>query len=406
MIQVLTYSGNEQAFLGEKVVVSSLHEPLSLDEFEINVICLKDERIWRNKGDSRTGINSTNNLISLSHMLKNCKKTQNVILLPQNVTYKFSNWGIQQHEEYHKSCELKDMLYEMNYYILDKLYEPIKGISMLYENTKTKVGEKEIAAAFYFYDGIDEALTFSAGSSKVTTAKKGEVWLSTLNLKNYQEMISFLKMIGLIKDKQDIPEWMEEVKMFDDNKQWKVIEENNQTIKIANDNISKAMEVINENNKYKSILYTNGDELVDVVFKILEKMLGCNLSEFVDEKGPDFVFELAEKVFIGEIKGVNHNVKNENISQLDYHCQCYLDDHEDVKAENIVPLLIINHQRNKPLAGREPVKETQESLAKKYGSLIVETITLLKLFEKYLNEEKTREECIDILKSNTGLLTV
>ena len=83
-----------------------------------------------------------------------------------------------------------------------------------------------------------------------------------------------------------------------------------------------------------------------------------------------------------------------------------MDKHEDVTAEDIVALLIMNHQRKKSILDREPVKETQIALAKKYGILIIDTMTLLRLFEKYLNNEKTREECLDILKNNIGLLTM
>ena len=66
----------------------------------------------------------------------------------------------------------------------------------------------------------------------------------------------------------------------------------------------------------KSVLYTNGDELVQVVFEILEELLGCDLSQFVDLKKEDFLFTIEDTTFIGEIKGVNSNVKNPNITQL------------------------------------------------------------------------------------------
>ena len=98
------------------------------------------------------------------------------------------------------------------------------------------------------------------------------------------------------------------------------------------------------------------------------------------------------------------NVKKLNVSQLDVHVQEYLDDNEE--SENIVALLIINHQRNKPISEREKVNEEVIKLAKRNGSLIVETMTILRLFEKYLLKEKTREECIDILVNHTGLLEI
>ena len=217
--------------------------------------------------------------------------------------------------------------------------------------------------------------------------------------------MSFLTEIGLIKEESEAPEWMEGLNMFDDSNQLKIIQENNMVIEMANENISNAMEVINQNKRYKSVLYTSGDELVEIIFEILEKMLGCSLSGFIDKKKEDFNFKIGDKVFIGEIKGVTPNVKKLNVSQLDVHVQEYLDDNEE-ESENIVALLIINHQRNKPIGEREKVNEEVIKLAKRNGSLIVETMTILRLFEKYLLKEKTREECIDILVNHTGLLEI
>lgn len=156
----------------------------------------------------------------------------------------------------------------------------------------------------------------------------------------------------------------------------------------------------------KSILYTNGDELVDVVFDILEEMIGCDLSEFVDEKKEDFLFTVNNYVFIGEIKGVNHNVKNENISQLELHYQGYIDEHEGVNVNTIKALLIINHQRKKDLKEREKIKDTQVKLAERNGSLIIETYTLLRLLEKYRKKLITRDTIIEMLMNNTGYLDI
>jgi hypothetical protein len=70
----------------------------------------------------------------------------------------------------------------------------------------------------------------------------------------------------------------------------------------------------------------------------------------------------------------------------------------------VCAILIINHQRNKPLENREPINENQINLSKRNGSLIIETITLLELFEKFKFGEITSEECIEMLSQNTGLL--
>ena len=111
--------------------------------------------------------------------------------------------------------------------------------------------------------------------------------------------------------------------------------------------------------------------------------------------------------FVGEIKGLSSAVKNENVSQLEVHIQRYFDKiQEEEKEENVKGLLIINHQRNKPLKERQKVHQNQIDLATKYGVLIIETSTLLKIYEKYRLGEFTKEECKKIFEDNIGLLEI
>lgn len=289
--------------------------------------------------------------------------------------------------------------------ILSVIFPVAESLKIVYENTITRIEKYGISSAFYFNRCGVPVLTKSEKSNKETTIKVDNLILSTLDFSDFEEIISFLRYIGLLKEKTKSPEWMEEVKMFDDNSQLNIIKENNDMIKTAHENISKAMEVIDKNNRYKSILYTTGDELVEVVFEILQEMLGCDLSEFTDKKKEDFKFTLGDKVFIGEIKGVTPNVKKANVSQLDVHVQEYMDENDE-QAENIIALLIINHQRGKAISERERVHEEVIKLAERNGSLIVDTMVLLKLFEQYTLKEKSREECIELLENNTGLLEI
>lgn len=403
MIQILTYSGKGNDYKGDDIVLNSIHDARSLDEFDINVIILTDKYMWKNKEYERNSIDSILDLQSLSEMIRKSSKTKNVILLPQNIVF---SYGYDTYSNKHlKNCELKNMLNQAREYILFRLYAGFGKVFLCYENTSTKVGNEYVDAAFYFEDANDILLT-SDKSNKITAINCDGVILSTLDLKDYWQVIGFLKEINLLHKEQEAPEWMEEIKMFDDTHQLMIIEENNQAIKVANDNIANAMEKINKNKEYKSILYTTGEELVKVVFEILENMLGCNLSQFVDKKKEDFLFEKNGLVFIGEIKGVNHNVKSENISQLDVHYQGYLEENEDKDQDSVKAILIMNHQKNKALNIREPVHEKQVSLAKRNGSLIIESVTLLKLFEKYLAGSISQEGCLELLKTNTGLLEI
>ena len=55
---------------------------------------------------------------------------------------------------------------------------------------------------------------------------------------------------------------------------------------------------------------------------------------------------------------------------------------------------------------RQEIHEHQKDLATKYGSLIIETQTLLKIYEKYKLGKMTKEECKKLFEENIGLLEI
>ena len=160
---------------------------------------------------------------------------------------------------------------------------------------------------------------------------------------------------------------------------------------------------MNLNEYYKSILFSTGDCLVSVVFEILEKILVCDLSTFKDVKKEDFLIRKDEITFIG----INTNVKNENVSQLEVHYQRYIDQLlNDGKTETVKALLIINPLRTKPISERKHVHGDQVQLAEHYGSLIITTDQLLMTFEKFLFGELKSEQIIERFKNETGLFSL
>ena len=171
-------------------------------------------------------------------------------------------------------------------------------------------------------------------------------------------------------------------------------------IKKEEEKIKNAREILQINSRYKSILYTQGEKLVDVVKDIISEMLDIDLSGFIDKKKEDIRFEYNNDVFIGEIKGIADNVKSKNLSQLDNHFTAFVDENPNIDEEKIFKLLIINSQRELPLDKRDSIDNKQIAQAeKKYKSLIIETKTLLKLFEDYKNQKINREEIIEKLKT-------
>lgn len=398
-IQIITHSGKEVKYDKNGIQQNSIHDIQALDEFDINVIDLSAKTLWQCNRNSTQSINSISDFSSISEMISSSEKSRIVIMYPQNGDFRYKEYGVQRSEE------LKNMLDEVSEKILSKLFRPLASIKIAYENTRTQLRTNEFAASFYFKN-MKNILLKSARSNKATVVSINNIILSTLFIDNFEKLIDLLTELGLLNDKQEKPDWFSEIKMFDDNLQEEIIRESKEKIDMEQKKIAQAQVAIESNNRLKSILYTTGDELVEVIFEIFQEILECDLSEFVDLKKEDLLIETEEVIFIGEIKGVTSNVKSTNITQVDTHFYDYLETHEEVDENKLKALLIINHQRNKAVSDREPIMGQQINLAKRNNSLIIETNTLLKVLELYRNNIVTKEEIISVFKENAGLLII
>lgn len=281
---------------------------------------------------------------------------------------------------------------------------------LVYENSKTLCMGSMYESAFYFENvgSKDHVLTKCVGGEHCTTYKADEnLIFTTLNLSNGRTDINgFLMEIGLLEVGTEQPAWIKEYKIFDDAVQEAIIREARDEIEKQKQKIETANGQLEKTLHYKSILFETGEALVKVVFEILEKILDYSLSDFVDEKKEDFKATFQDVTFIGEIKGITSNVKSENVSQVEVHCQAYSDSLcESGKSENIKGILIINPLRNRPVKERDAVHQNQIQLAIKYGILIVTTETLLLLFCTFWEGKITSGKIVELLKNKNGLLT-
>lgn len=405
-ISVNSRVDRNEIFERHNFTFNNFSTPFSLDNFDINIIDLND--IWHNsKSEEILEIEIMNDLYSLKKMMSNSKKSSFILICPLNQEYDYTVWSVRGF--YSKSKILKDIICEFSK-IIDYLLPDDKQVNLIYERTSTLVSnEKTLMADFYFKDST-EILTESS-TNKVTTIKLNErFYITTLSfhfgyIDCKENVISFLKKIELIKNENIIPEWIYSLNLFDDIEQKEKIENQKNIISKAELEIKKSQEILDENLYYKSILYSTGDELVKVVFKILENILECDLSDFNDERHEDFLIKKSNVTFIGEIKGVNGSIKNTNISQLDVHYNGYLDKlQEENRKENVKALLIINPNRNRPIEAREKIHQNQLELAERNKSLIIQTYDLLKIFEAFKEEKISLEEIERIFINKIGAL--
>lgn len=400
MIQVISYSDKDYRYNSDsRIELNSFKSARSLDEYEINVIDLNFPQIWEYHGSNNISIDAMNDFVSLEGMINRAEIGKTLILLPQNATYKCDFYN----KQFRETVELKDMLTELACPLLAMLFQPFEYIRLEYERTRTEVAGKLFDAAFFF--PYDEGILKSKGSKKTTAINFDNVFLSTLFIDSAENLFAVLEALSLVNKQPEIPKWLDDTMMFDDAVQHASIAEFVRIIDEMKQKIRESESVIVNNRHLKSALIASGEQLVQVVFEILEELFGCDLSDFVDDKKEDFLFEYDDVVYIGEIKGVNHNVKSENVSQLDVHYQGYIEEHPEDKKK-VKALLIMNSQKNKPLSGREPVKDTQIKLAERNGSLIIDTFQLLKLLEKYREGFITRDEINNTLSKQTGLFVL
>lgn len=407
-IQVIGYNKKlEKDFSG--ITVSTLRSPKSLDEFDVNIIDLTSkEGLWCNQGGSNRSINSINDFISISSMVRNSRKTKIVYVFPLNVNFSYAYVGYPSNK-YTSNVLLKDCLNTVCNEILDKaLPTTVQKVVLAFENTRTSIAGRTYEADFYFCNSPN-GITESDLSEKITTVTLGErVYGTTLNVVTAkEELVEYINYLFGSKDRVDVPDWIEGIDFADDRGQKKNIEQNQAIIDEAKQRIEEAKEVLEKNARYKSILYTNSNELVEVVFDILEHILGCDLSGFEDVRKEDFLIKTNNCTFIGEIKGVTSNIKYEHVTQVELHYRGYLDRlEEEGMEEKVKQILIMNPFRTKPIDKRDPVCEDQIKLAERNECLIIETNTLLRVFEKFCNGEIDVQKCIDIFSGEAGLLSL
>ena len=374
-IQLINYYGTNSCEL-KFDRTTTIDSFISFDEFDLNIIDLRHRELF--VLDVYNKDNLTSNIIkiyeNLNTAISNLTKSKVIIIFPNSFKLLLNDG-----REYK---ELKYMLGFFNYviHLITNL-----DLNIKYEYSTTRIDE-QIEMYSDFYMDINRDLKFikikSKGDNPVLINKEN-IYITTLDISFDENLEILLKKLGLIeKENGKEPDWIKDFNFFDDEKQKEKILNSELLIKKEGEKIKSATEILQINSRYKSILYTQGEELVDVVKDIISEMLNIDLSGFIDKKKEDIRFEYNNDVFIGEIKGITDNVKSKNLSQLDNHFTAFVDENPNIDEEKVFKLLIINSQRKLPLDKRDSIDNKQIALAeKKYKSLIIETKTLLKLFE-------------------------
>ncbi|WP_107788232.1 hypothetical protein [Campylobacter concisus] len=386
-IQVLT---QRTCFLRDKnFCISKISEPRSFDEFDYNIVDFNDGQLWKFDKNKSICLDIKGFARLLSKILQETKKSNTLIIMPQNITtgeIGGDGWTISTY-----NIKISSIIQ----YFPDSLSPMIRNFPTIrYEKSVTKIDDDIFLSDFVFDESIYRSLKKSNGGKDVILDIEG-IYVTTLDIKDNNEVGVMLDFILSQYHKSIAPEWISNIEYF-----------SNRSYLSEKDEVLKQLDVlekeISKNNKIKSILYSTGDELVGVVKEILVDIFKLTDSHFTDVKKEDFRFEFEDVNFMVEIKGINTNVKNSNIAQCKKHVTDLIAEDDTKSPGNVKGLLIVNPQRDIEPGKREPIHANQISYAKSEGILIITTLELLKLYQAYTKDEVVSNKCFETFKNNVG----
>jgi len=369
--------------------ISKISEPRSFDEFDYNIVDFNDGQLWKFDKNKSICLDIKGFARLLSKILQETKKSNTLIIMPQNITtgeIGGDGWTISTY-----NIKISSIIQ----YFPDSLSPMIRNFPTIrYEKSVTKIDDDIFLSDFVFDESIYRSLKKSNGGKDVILDIEG-IYVTTLDIKDNNEIGVMLDFILSQYHKSIAPEWISNIEYF-----------SNRSYLSEKDEVLKQLDVlekeISKNNKIKSILYSTGDELVGVVKEILVDIFKLTDSHFTDLKKEDFRFEFEDVNFMVEIKGINTNVKNSNIAQCKKHVTDLIAEDDTKSPGNVKGLLIVNPQRDIEPGKREPIHANQISYAKSEGILIITTLELLKLYQAYTKDEVVSNKCFETFKNNVG----
>lgn len=225
-----------------------------------------------------------------------------------------------------------------------------------------------------------------------------------LDVSRMPNMIKFILQI-VEEESEETVEWLNNINILDDVEIGEKLNINNQKLEKLLKEKENLESKIKENEYYKSILYSSGDKLVEVVKAILEEMLNITIDD-TDLKKQDLYFNLDKRNILVEVKGVNHPFQRDNISQVKRHVKDYAEENQIYGADvdkNCKGVLILNPYSKHDL---------KEKISKDFYSKDViadaeyekvctlDTLTLLNYYSKWKNDSKSIDMKSIILTTN------
>lgn len=417
MIQVITGNAKSNRMFMEfkesnEYTLSDFKEPKVFDDFELNILDLSFRDLWKYDDINIKDINMSKDLKHYYRMIKNNRNTKILIILPQNISFKYYLTYLDGPEkEYYKNEDLKNLTGFITQKILEDVYN--YNFILNFGENSINLNGLNIKADFYFDEKEikeEQKILESDISNKLTTIKVEEnIYFTTLDLMKSKEILeAFLektKIINIFNEEEE-PDWFNDIKILDDvNIENEISQIEEEITKLQKTKENKLIK-LEENKEIKSVLYQTDKKLQKIAIKMLDEMLEYEDKEFIDEMEEDYRICKGENTFLIETKGLLRNVNGNDISKTDNHVQIYIDKLEkegkDQDKEKVKGIFIVANQRNRKIEERDKLPTRQIELAERDGILIIRTEQFLKLYEDFRNKKIKTQEIIELFKTQIG----
>lgn len=409
MIQIITNNKKKyDNFSNNNFIISEIDDFQSFDNFEITIIDISDSALWYSKRDTKD-INVSSDFKSINNAISRSKKTNIIILFPQNIYFHYaqSYSSSARQYKYTESKKIKDIKEDF-ISIITKYLINMDNIRINYGKTYTKINNVRYEADFSFVNMVDSNVRMRAeNNNDVTVIDKNGILITTLKMNSEEEVMNFLQkyFIDCFNKYDKQPEWLSDINFFTDSDCKKEILNIDKKIEELKTNRIQYEEILENNLKYKSILYESGNTLSNQINNMLSEIFEYDNSDFEDTYEEDGRVKLEDITFIIETKGLNNEISGHNVSDACNHLIVYEDMLEQGNIiEDAKCLFIVAYERNKKPHDRVDIKDRIEKIAKANNTLIIDTRVFLDIFEDFLNDKLDKDEIKEIFKNNIGIL--
>lgn len=218
-----------------------------------------------------------------------------------------------------------------------------------------------------------------------------DIKITSINKKITQVENTIKNLINPIP-KSTKPNWVDKISILNDKDIKKQIDEYDYKIEQLKKKQDEKYKILAENEEYKKVLYTNGNELVSVVKKIIYQMTNIPIND-IDNKKEDLSLNINGKKVLIEVKGVNEGFRRDNVLQIQRHIN------DAARKDNIDESDVLNKYKGVLIINpfiKTPVKERIQkdiySMDAKndidyFNICAIDTITLLSLFNRFKKGE-------------------